>query len=668
MALIEEITGLPDSTPKSITLTQEKFDRGVITLVDQSKLPKNALREAINIFLAEDGAPTIRPGLDWYGTSASAEVIDGADFHVMAETDAIHLLQVQNGTVYVSTNDGQSWAACTGGTFTAGKKVHFVQANEYTYMYNGWDNIIRYNGTTTLQTYTSLASPSGVSAVKTGLSGTTYTYRYRVSAVNDIGYTQASTALTVQVGDTRGSFDASNKVTFTWSAVSGAVRYDIYVGQIAGEEVYLDSVEGNATVTYIDAGQAVEQITSVAPDTNTTQGPRVGDMELIGTRLYATADRDFPYRVWISGAGRYIGYFSSAYDATYIDLQKGGQFKPKKVEDYRDGKGTPLATVWCDSADGRGCVWQGTLENFTVGDVTFPVPAFYKLPGSRGTSAPDSVINVLNDYMYYNTQAFYNLGSRAQYLNLLSTDESSANIRPTMKLIRQSASHKIAAHFQDAKVYFSVPYNSDDNSGTIVYDTERKAWLPEAFDVGFERFFAYTDNDGFRHLLAWKPGDSQLTEISDDFRGDYGVPFQTSLITGLRHVNERNRFEFAVIDEAEVEFANRRGTLTVELSGITRESGFRLLGEPMNFVPDRTKNSWTTHTWGDHVWTDTSVTSESYSAPSEKKFWSVGEELNAYQYRIQTSSLQAQYTLRTLQVNGTPSEGGKPPDWELFND
>lgn len=670
MAQIEEITGLPDNPPRAITLTQDKFDRGVITLVDQSKLPKNALREAVNIFLAEDGAPTIRPGLDWFGlaTPDTTNEIDGADFHVMSTTDEIHLLQVQNGTVYRSTNDGLTWAACTGGSFTAGKKVRMVQANEYTYMFNGWDNIIRYNGTTTLQTYTALSAPSGVSIVKTGLAGTVYTYRYRVAAVNDIGYTQASTAMTIQTDRTRDSFDASNKVTFTWGAVVGAVRYDIYVGQIAGEEVYLDSVDGNATVTYVDAGQSVEQITSVAPDTNTTQGPRVGDMELIGTRLYGTKDRDFPYRVWISGAGRYIGYFSSAYDATYIDLQKGGQFKPVKVEDYRDGKGTPLATVWCDSADGRGCVWQGTLENFTVGDVTFPVPAFYKLPGSRGTSAPDSVVNVLNDYMYFNTQAFYNLGSRAQFLNLLSTDESSANIRPTMKLIRQSASYKICAYFQDAKVYFSVPYNSDDNNATIVYDTERKAWLPEAFDVGFERFFGYTDNDGDRHLLTWKPGDTRLTEISENFRGDYGVAFSTSLITGLRHVNERDRFQFMWTEQAQVEFANRRGPLTIELSGITREDGFRLLGDPMNLVPDTTKYSWTTHTWGDHVWTDTDQAAISYSEPSEKKFWAVGEALNAYQYRVQTSSLQSQYILRTLQVNGTPDEGGMPPDWELFNE
>lgn len=664
---VQAITGLPDNPPSGIVLTQDKFDRGVITLIDQSKLPRNALKEAVNILLGEDGAPMVRPGLQWYGTAASAYAIDGADFFVETD-DSIHLLKVANGTVYRSINDGLTWSACTGGTFTAGKKVRMIQANDYMYLFNGWDNIIRYDGSTTLQVYTALSSPTPISAVKTGLGGTVYTYRYRVSAVNDIGYTQASTAVTVQVDRTRDSWDASNKVTFTWNAVAGAVRYDIYVGQIAGEEVYIDSVEGQATATYVDAGQAVEQITSVAPDTNTTQGPRVGDMELIGSRLYATRDRDFAYRVWISGAGRYIGYFSSAYDATYIDLQKGGQFKPVKVEDYRDGKGTPLATVWCDSADGLGCVWQGTLESFTVGDSTFPVPNFYKLPGSRGTSAPDSIVNVLNDYMYYNTQAFYNLGSRAQFLNLLSTDESSANIRPNVKNIKQSASSGITAYFEDAKVYFSVPYQTDTNNATIVFDTERKAWLPYAFNVGFERFFGYTDNDGDRHFLAWKNGDTKLTEIRDDVKGDYGVAFETSIVTGLRHINERNRFEFAQIDEAEVEFAQPLGQIQIELSGITREDGYRKLGETKIIEPSTVKYSWTTHAWGDHVWTDTSTPIVSSSEPSMKRFWAVQEALNAYQYRVSTSSLNSRFILRTLQVNGTPDEGGKPSEWELFDD
>lgn len=664
---VKPLAGINDNPPGLITLTQDKFDRGVISLIDQSKLPRNALKEANNIILGEDGAPMIRPGLDWYGTSASAHAIDGASFFV-DDDDSVHLLKVANGSVYRSIDNGDNWALCSGASFTAGKKVRFEQANGYMYLYNGWDNIIRYDGSTTLQVYTALASPTPISAVKTGLAATTYTYRYRVSAVNDIGFTQASTAVTVQVSATRDGFDSSNKVTFTWNAVAGAVRYDIYVGQIAGEEVYIDSVEGQATTTYVDDGRAVEQITSVAPDTNTTQGPRVADMELIGSRLYATKDRDFPYRVWISGAGRYIGYFSSAYDATYVDLQKGGQYKPVKLADYRDGKGTPLATVWCDSADGAGCVWQGSLETFTVGDTTFPVPNFYKLPGSRGTSAPDSVVNVLNDYYYYNTQAFYNLGSRAQFLNLLSTDEASANIRPNVKDIQQSASSKITGHFNDAKLYMSVPYQSEENNATIIMDTERKAWLPRAFNIGFERFFDYTDTDGGRHLLCWKPGDTCLTEINENFKGDYGVAFETSLITGLRHVNEKDRFDFMMAENAQVEFAQPLGVINIELSGITREEGYKKLGETKSIQPSTTKYSWTTHTWGGHTWTDTDTEIVSSSEPSTKRYWGILESLNAYQYRVQTNSLNARYILRTLQVTGTPDEGGMPPEWELFDE
>ena len=669
MPAIEPLTGINDSPPQNVPLTQDKFDRGVISLVDQSKLPKNALKEADNIVLSEDGAPKVRPGLAWYGTSAlPGGVLDGGSAFIdNDEAETSHLVQVIGGKVYRSINDGVTWAECTGASFTSGKKVRTIQANDVSYLYNGWDNIIRYNGDTLLDTYVALPTPTGNAPTKTGLGGATiYTYRYRVAAVNNIGYTLASPATTIGVDRTRTSFDSTNFVTFTWLPVTGAVRYDIYVGLTSGEEAYIGSVEGQATTTYQDRTGAVEQVANIVPDSNTTQGPRVGDMAVIGTRIYATADRDFPYRVWISGAGRYMGMFSSAYDATYIDLQKGGLFKPVKVEDYRDGKGTPLATVWCRSKDGKGCVWQGSLESFTVGTVTFPVPNFYKLPGSRGTEAPMSVINVLNDYFYYNSQAFYNLGSRAQFMNLLSTDEASANIRPDVKKIRASAASGIVAHFEDAKLYFSVPYNSDSNNAMIMYDTERRAWLPRAFNVGFERFFTYVDQQGARHTLAWKPGDDKFTEISERFKGDYGQPFYSSLMTGLMHVNPRNRMEFMWIEEAEFEFANPEGEITVELSGITRNDGFRSIAT-RTMKPDGVLYSWTTHAWTKNKWTDTALPIQSYSEPSRKRYFSVQEDLNAYQYRVTTNSLASNYILRTLQVNGTATQAGKPREWELYS-
>lgn len=655
-----------DNPPQRSVLTQDKFDRGVISLIDESKLPRNALKEADNLTLSEDGSPTPRPGVAYYGTAPSADELDGGGMHVIGSTDATHLLAVAGGTIYRSTDDGESWEACTGATFTSGKKVKMEQANEFTYLVNGWDYPVRYDGTTTLQTYTALTTPINGSAVKTGLASTTYTYRYRVSAVNDVGYTAASTAATVQVDRTRDGFDSSNKVTFSWDAVANAVRYDIYVGQIAGEEVYLDSVDGQATVSYIDQGQAIEQVAIVAPDANTTSGPRVGEITLVGTRLYATADRDNPYRVWISGAGRFVGQFSSAYDATYIDLQEGGQNKPVKVEDYRDGKGTPLATVWCKSKDGRGCIWQGTLETFTVGDVSFPVPSFSRLPGSRGTDAPFSVVNVLNDYMYYNSQAFFNLGSRAQFLNLLSTDEASANIRPDVKSIRQSAAGGIAGFFWDAKVYFSTPVNSDVNNQTMIFDTERKAWLPVGFTIGFERFFPHSDASGDRKMLAWRPGDTKLSEISDEIQGDYGQAFTTSLVTGLMQVNPKDRFQFMWCDEAEVEVAQPVGIITFDFSAYTREDGFNLV-DTKTIEPEELPYSWTIARWTTRRWTTTDADVITFSEPSTKRFFDVQKDINAYQFRVTTSTRNANYILRTLQVNGTATQAGKPLEWELLN-
>lgn len=668
------LASIPDAPPNYITLNQTNFGRGVVSVVDETNLPRNALKEARNLTLTQDGAPTIRPGVDWYGTAPSANAIQGGAMHVMVD-DVVHLVAVSGTKVYRSLNDGATWQVCATGAgvqdvFTLGHRVRNEQANTYTYLFNAWDNIVRYDGTLILQVYQALSIPTAVSVVRTGLGGTgIYNYRYRVSAVNDIGYTIASTAIVFSSDRDRATFDATNYATFTWNAVTGAVRYDVFVGLTAGEENYIDSVEGNLSVTYQDKGEAIEQVSVQAPDSNTTQGPRCGDMSLIGSRLYATEDRDFPYRVWISGAGRYIGAFGSAYESTYLDWQKGGQLKPVKTEDYRKGNNEPVATIWCRSKDGKGAVLQGQLEAYTVGDVTFPIPNFYKLPGSRGTDAPDSIINVLNDYYYYNSQAFYNLGSRAQFLNLLSTDEASANIRPHVKRIRKSAAKGIAGHFQDGKVYMSVPYESDVNNYTIIFDTERKGWLPEGFTIGFERFFEYTDTtpEEEHHMLAWKLGDTRFSEISENIRGDYGVAFETSLITGLMHVNPKNRFEFLWCEEGEIEIAQPRDTIEIELSGITREEGFKQLDTPKHIRPKSVKRSWTTGRWSEHKWSYKLGIAVSYSEPSTKRFFNVQQEINAYQYRINTNSLDASYIARTFQINGTGSQGGKPSEWELFD-
>lgn len=656
--------GAPVKFPSPQYLTLDNWKRGVISLIDKSRLPKDALEEAENIFLYEDGQPGPRPGVNWFGVAApNAAAIDGFDYFDFA--GAIHLLIVAGGVVYRSTDDGATWTVCTGATPTSGVAMSMLQNGGFMYLTNGTDNIIRYDGTTTLATYTALTTPAAPTVAETGLAGTGYSYYYKVSAVNTVGFSVASVASSVvQSSVARTTWDATtNFAVITVPAFQATqTRADIYLSANNVDYFYLTSTT-NSGDTYKDDGKAIPVPSTLAPTANTSQGPKAAELTNVGSRMYGVRDTDNPYRIWFSGAGTYAGAFSGAYDGGYLNWQTGGKYRPVKVEDYRDGKGTPLATIWCKSADGQGCVLQMSLDTLTVGDVSITIPSAYKLPGSRGTPAPGSVVNVLNDYMFYNSQAFYNLGSRAQFLNLLSTDEASANIRPDVKRINTMGEANIASVYFDAKVYFSVPYGTSTNNYTVIFDTERKAWLPAAFTLGFKKFLRYTTTTGTSKLLALKSGDTRLSEISSGIQGDYGVAFSTSLVTGL-YPTVKNRFEFQFTEEGEIEFSNPQGTVSVELLGIERSRGFSTTNAES--VTVQTSNTgWDAYLWDSRAWDDTSDVTPLFSESSVKRYFTVQKELNAVQWRVTTNSLSAYYILRTLQSWGTETNAGKPRSWRL---
>lgn len=767
----------PTTFPKPDFLTLQNFKRGVITLINDSRLGKNALKEAVNLFLVEDGQPTRRPGVDWFGTSpilpvatapsaaaaagaglgtgaykyvvtfvnALGETSAGAEGTVtttggnqqvsltaiplgiggvtarkiyrtavggatgteklvttiannvattytdstadgslgvavptgntaIAEIDGydyfdaegvIHLVAIAGGNVFRSLNDALTWTLCTGATGTAGIMTNMNQNGGFLYLTNGTDDIFRYNGTTTLQLYDALVTPSAATVATTpGSPGTGYTYYYKISAVNEVGFSAASANVSVVHGTPRSSWDATtNFITLTLPAFqTNQTRFDVYLSEDDLTYYYLSSVV-TPNLVYKDDGSAIVIPSTLTPTGNTTQGPKVEELTNVGVRQYGVRDTDNRSRISFTGAGTYSGAFSNAYDGGYLDWQPGGKLIPVKVADYRSGKGDPIATVWCDSADGQGGIIQLSLSTLTVGNISITVPSAYQLPGSRGTPAPGSVVNVLNDYFFYNSQAYYNLGTRAQFLNILSTDEASANIRPSVKQINRAAESGITSAYLDGNIYFSVPVGSDTNNKTTVYNTEMKAWLPEAFDIGFSKFLRYADQNKAQHLLCLKPGDTRLSEISNGINGDYGVAFNTSLLTGL-YQTTTDRFEFQFVEEMEYEFSNPQGTLYVELLGIERTRGFRSIKiVPISVTGTVVGAGWDTFAWDTSPWDDTDTAPQVVSEVSAKRYTPVQRELNAIQWHVYTTSTDANYILRTLQTWGTPTQGGHPATW-----
>lgn len=654
----------PTSFPNPDYLTLENFKRGVITLVNQGRLPKNALAKLQNGWLIEDGQPAIGLGVDWFTTSPdSNHPIDGWDSY--EKNGAIHLVAVSNGTVYRSLDDGQTWTACSGATLTAGKEVNTNQYNSYLYLTTGEDNIVLYDGSTTLVSYTTLATPSAPTIVATPV-GSGYTYYYKISAVNTLGFTMASTATTVTHATPRSAWDnTTNFVTITLPAYQVTqTRFDIYFSEDNLNFYYLDSVT-NPNLTYKDNGTAQIIPSTLAPITNTTSGPKVGELTNVGARMYGVRDKDKRERIWFTSGQTPYGSFSNGYDGGYLDWQPGGKEYPVHVEDYRDGKGNSIATIWCNSADGQGSIVQMSLNTMTIDTISITVPSAYKLPGSRGTPAPKSVVNVLNDYWFYNSQAFYNLGSRPQLLQVLSTDEMSANIRPTVRTITHGKDNNICAIYYYGKIYISLNYNSDVNNYTAIFDTEMKAWIPEAMTIGFIRMRRYTDTNGSQHLLAQGPGDTRISEISDKISGFYGVAFEHELLTGL-YPTTKDRYEFQWTEEMEWEMSAAQGPINLELLGIDRVTGYRTIKtKTMENTVTVAGIGWDTFAWDTTNWDDTSVVPTVVSEISRKRYSTVQKELNAVQWHITANTLDAKYILRSLQTWGTPTQAGHPQSWRV---
>jgi len=652
--------------PDYLTLSSQK--KGVISLIDKSLLPRDALEIADNAFLYEEGQVGLRPGVDWFGVvSPNAEPINGFDYFDF--DGVIHMVMVAGGVIYRSTNDATSWTQCTGATTTSGVEANMHQDGGFLYITTGVDNTLRYDGSTTLVTYTALTTPAAPTIAETGLAGTGFNYYYKCAAINTVGFTIASaTSTVVQSSLSRSTWDGTtNFGVITVPAFQATqTRTDIYISEDNLIFNYIASISVSGA-TYKDDGSAIPVPSTSAPTQNTTQGTDYAEFSGVGSRIYGVRSTSNRYRIgFSSGLAGFSGAFADAYGGGYLDWQPGGKFIPMKVVDYRDGKGTPYATVWCKSADGQGCVLQMTLEDFTIGNITVIIPSAYKLPGSRGTPAPGSVVNVLNDYYFYNSQAIYNLGSRVNFQQLLSTDEISANIRPDVKRINQLGEINIATVYFDARVYFSVPIGSIENNQTMVYDTERKAWLPTAFTIGFKKFLRYTTTTGAPKLLCIKPGDNQLSEIGSSINGDYGVAFNHVVQTGL-YPTVRNRFEFQWTEQAEFELSNPTGTINVELIGIQRSKGFSSQGTAV-VTAQLTNTGWDSALWDTAFWDDTTTVIDVFSESSVKRYFRLGKELNAVQWRITSNTLDAGYIARTLQTWGTPTRSGLPRSWKVpFN-
>lgn len=651
---------------EKLSLRIDKFS-GVNLLVKDARTKPGEAVETLNLYQVEDGIWSPRPGTHQFGSNLSGDensIINGATEFVSTNQSGSEIrtiISVIDGVPYSSNDACLTWKKIPGATFNNKATVRFLQLGGLLYIFNGIDPLAIYNGTN-LMSFVKISPPTGFSfSLGSGLVDGSYTQSYFITAINRIGETSNNERVIVKTSKPRDLWEGKNNelINLSWRAVDGAIAYRVYWSALPGEEQFLAQVSTNS---YKDDGATVVNDRMLIPDENTTSAPVFASAWVSDNAIYATNDRNFPYRVYRTGTGKNVGRFSSFFDGFYIDLEDGGREKPKTGKNYQTGQGEGRSTVFCSTPEGRGSVWQISAVSHEVAGISFVIPQAYKITGSVGTDAIDGVINVETDVFFPNKHGVYALGPEKQYFGILRTNNLATLVIEYWRSLPGNKIKDIASYYWNGKVLISVSTDGKENNRTIIYDRERLRWYVD-WSIGFKQFFEFTDKGGTSHLLAVPEKGNRLIEISDKIRGDMGVPFKCVYMSGRIPI-DGDWTRFAKVKKAYIKLGRPRGAINFSVYGTQKKKGYTALAS-RTITSSLSASGFGWDLLGTNLFGDTSGRPEIFSESSEIKYLKVNKKLRDIQFRVESNSLSSEFTILSLQAKGFKINSGDSSTWKL---
>ena len=644
----------------------DDFSGGTNSVISEARLGRKKSNQkyalqSVNITQAQDGIWQTKPGFGYFGIAIpGVDSLDGGFEYVdAADQSTRHLLVVGGGKLWKSVDNGANWTEVTGGTFTTGNTPFFMQSGGKVLISNRVDPLATYNGTD-LDVYSALIDPDTAPSktLGAGLSAGSFTYYVRYTANNEIGYTNPSPAVEITADKPRNQWVLADNeyVDVGLTAVVGAESYDVWIGDTSGLEVYV----GSTSDLTFRLDSTPENPYREAPDDNTTTAPKFGRMELSGNRQWGTHDPDHQYRVHGSGTGQYLGYFSPFYGGFWIDLEKGGKYRPVGLVHYRTGKGDPIMTVLCSSPDGRGTIFQIELTTLTVGDTNFIVPIAYKLVGSIGADAPLSITPFGDNVAFLNKKGVFFLRNKEQMFNLLSTDDMTAPIRDKVAGWNQAQITKACGYYRPPKLYFSVAQGTE-NDTIFEFDMERGNWN-YGWTTGVKQFFEYTDTDGRTRLLVIPTSGGRLGEISENVNSDYGEAFLQTWLSPLFPIDPDDHTTRAKVQDVIFEIGSLAGQVSVSVIG--KEKNKEVANIASQTASATTGNSgWGDDEFSSMIFSDTVDTPTTFASSTQKIALRPNKKLYNIQYKVSSNTAGAFWQLLSVQADGFMLPGRPPSQW-----
>lgn len=510
---------------KTVDVHWKDWAKGLNKLVAATKIRKDELSEASNVILVELGSPSRRPGSANYGAdTGGSSTTMLAPFYKSDGTSRI--TKIEDGLFKYANADASSYSTISGASFPSGGITNYAITNDILYMSNGYDPLTKFNGTT-LARFATLSTPTGVSVSRgASLVSGTNTYSYRVSAVNNVGETLASSSQTVQTDKQREywntdqtSLDDNYTVDVSWTKVTGASGYNVY-GVIQGRETYLDHVDGEEVTTYTDYGYKTPSSVFDPPAGNTTDAPKGKYIKEFKSSLLIGGDPDNPSRLYYSAGLDLPDSFLISDGGGFIDISKNSD------DGYIKGIGIyqNKAIIFKERS-----VWQ---LDFTESII----PSLANIVKGIGCVSHRTIIPVENDLYFLGRKpgggpAIYVLGNEPNYLNVLRTNELSARIRPVLQTLIASNYESTHAMYIDARyTLFFAEGNSAVNDKAAVYDRERLGFT-EWEDLQAGHSMVFYEEDGDEKVLFVDESDNRVSELSSLYGDDKGTPISWMMRT-----------------------------------------------------------------------------------------------------------------------------------------
>lgn len=657
---------------KQVEIQYQSLDswiQGLYTRLDRERVPLRGLATTQNVQLDQNGTITQRPGLTPYGVQPTGTVMGAVYEFVKFNTGVTPavpetwMMWMENrdgvGKVIVS-KDGGAHTVITGKDFSVSESSspHFEQIFGKVLITTGVDNLSWMDiGTLTITPFVSLSTPVGVSAVATGVTGSTYTLRYRVTAANQ-GETAASAAQTVGVSKLREIWNGSSEyVTFTFNRVPNAQRYNIYVGDQAGFEYFLDTVVdagSGITQAYVDTGTIAETSTRLAPAGDSTAGPKTTRATNIKGQVYMVGDTDNPGRIWFGGSGESALDFSSYNGGGWVEPNKGGKDFPVIVKPFRDGKGTPMAVCFSKGTNGTGKRYLLQPTTTTVGSTVIAYMSVQEDNGQDGTDSPDGVV-MLNDAAFYPSRGgFKTSNTKANIQNIISTQGIADNIGTDVKNLTSISMDKCVGIDDDQKILWALPYSSTTNNQIWVLDLrQRGAWM-RPWDIPADWLWKYAENTSGQTKVLALVNNMFMQFDPNIATNDNGVAFPTNIGSG--EIKFGKNGEWANIIDITFEFLQPQGNINLA-AYVNTEDGLVPFTDTMPSSSSQTVGAWSRFGWGGSGWGQTVSSLLSVAAAKSKRKWTIeiDEECDSLSFSVGTLDAGCSYQLSRVIIRYVPT-------------